>query len=673
MKNRSSNTLRQLVLLLFIFTIGLISLIFLHIFFLNLQENLDKKIENLQAKMKIGEFLVNDLYKIRSDFYELTTTVTNKRGRELIKNKIYKRIVEIKNLLRILNSGGTVNRVTRLNIPGHHDTVNIINYKKDKEDIVLEVIDLAPKLEEFNNMVNTLIKLLTEQSVNKKNSDFKSFFEQNRRIKRFYKSTPAFFIRITENANRLLYESSLSLKELEKKTQEQKAQYTILELVLIIVILILVIILGLIIGNQIILNTKKLERQERFVRGILDAQKNIVIVSNGEEMIDANRALIDFFDGFESFEDFSKDHICICDFFEDINNDEYVLDMDYDGLKWFEYIIANPTKNHKVAITKDEEINHFSISAEKKDLSNNDFVVIVVLNNITKEIKTLEELKRVNDNLEDIVDEKTQKLQELNETLEEKIIIEVEKNREKDKAMIQQSRFAAVGEMIGNIAHQWRQPLSAISSTVTSMQIQREIKVATDEDIDKSYNSILQYISFLNQTIEDFRGFFKKDKEIIEFNIIKIFENASSITSAVYKNYSILLIKDFKKDEYKTTGFPNELTQVFLNILNNAKDVLIEKKIPTKIVKVEIFQTKNFNVIKIIDNAGGINKSIKDKIFDPYFTTKHKSQGTGIGLYMSKDIIEKSMKGSLTAENCSFEYEGKSHNGACFIIELPRI
>ena len=671
-KNISYN-LKNLILLLLVFVFGLIFLISLHLFFLNLIENLDKKTENLKAKMEIGELIVNDLHKIRSDFYELATSTTNVRGMKLINERIENKVEEIEDSLNILENGGRLERTIRLNIVGHNDTKKIITYKKDDNNISLEVIDLSPKIIQFEEMLQTLNELLKKQFSLKRDNNLEGFLKQNKTIKRFYKSTPAFFVRVTENANRLLYEGTIELKKLQDEIKKQKKQYTQLELLLILMIILTVLILGFLIAIQINKNTKNLQIQERSTRGILDAQKNIVVVSNGEYMIDANQALVDFFDGYNSFNDFKKDHICICDFFIDIEDDEYIVDKDYDGRMWFEYILDNPHKLHKVAMYKQKSLNYFTITATKKILDSQNFIVIVALNNITTEIQTQKKLKALNDNLENIVNNKTKELKDLNENLELKIKEEVEKNREKDKTLIQQGRFAALGEMIGNIAHQWRQPLSAISSTVSSMQLQRQLAIASDKDIDSSYESIMKYVQFLNQTIEDFRSFFRKDKEQIKFNIIEILNNSLSITSAVYKDNEIILTLDIKEEQLISKGFPNELSQVFLNILNNAKDVLKEKKFEKRHVYIKAYSTKINNVIEIFDSAGGIPAHAKDKVFDPYFTTKHKSQGTGIGLYMSKDIIEKHMNGSLTAINSDFFIEQYHYFGACFKIELPKL
>ncbi|RXK03119.1 hypothetical protein CRV02_03080 [Arcobacter sp. CECT 8989] len=671
-KNISYN-LKNLILLLLVFVFGLIFLISLHLFFLNLIENLDKKTENLKAKMEIGELIVNDLHKIRSDFYELATSTTNVRGMKLINQRIENKVEEIEDSLNILENGGRLERTIRLNIVGHNDTKKIISYKKDNNNISLEVIDLSPKIIQFEEMLQTLNELLKKQFSLKRENNLEGFLKQNKTIKRFYKSTPAFFVRVTENANRLLYEGTIELKKLQDEIKKQKKQYTQLELLLILMIILTVLILGFLIAIQINKNTKNLQIQERSTRGILDAQKNIVVVSNGDYMIDANQALVEFFDGYNNFNDFKKDHICICDFFIDIKDDDYIVDKDYDGRMWFEYILDNPNKLHKVAMYKQKSLNYFTITATKKILDSQNFIVIVALNNITTEIQTQKKLKALNDNLENIVNHKTKELQDLNETLELRIKEEVEKNREKDKTLIQQGRFAALGEMIGNIAHQWRQPLSAISSTVSSMQIQRQLAIASDKDIDSSYESIMKYVQFLNQTIEDFRSFFRKDKEQIKFNIIEVLNNSLSITSAVYKDNEIILTLDIKEEQLISKGFPNELSQVFLNILNNAKDVLKEKKFEKRHVYIKAYSTKINNVIEIFDSAGGIPVHAKDKVFDPYFTTKHKSQGTGIGLYMSKDIIEKHMKGSLTAINSDFFIEQYHYFGACFKIELPKL
>lgn len=328
-------------------------------------DKLDNKTKNQEAKIQIGEYIVNDLYKIRSDFYELATTATNKKGRDLISKRLEQRVATIKNALDVLENGGELNRVIRLNIVGHHKTKRTIKYIKQNKDIVsLEAIDLRPKLVQLLKMTDKLKILLDKTSEYRRSNNHKEFAKLTREITRYYKTTPAFFIRITENTRRLLYEGEITLQKIQDQIEEEKKQYQNLELILVATIILTVLILTYFIAKQINRNAKnllhlnieleekmqELKIQESATRGILDGQPNIVVVSNGEEMIDANSALVEFFDGYNSFDDFKKEHACICDFFQDINNENFILDIDYNGLNWYEYIINNPQKLHKVAM-----------------------------------------------------------------------------------------------------------------------------------------------------------------------------------------------------------------------------------------------------------------------------------------------------------------------------------
>ncbi len=668
----SNKTLKYLILLIFIFIISMTSLIIVHLYITSSIEKLNKKTEKLESQIQIGEYFIIDLYKLRSDFYELITTATNRRGEELINEKINKRIKSLEEALNILEFGGTFKKVVKLNMDGHINSIKIITLNKDKNDIPLAVINVRPRLQEFKQMLFKVNSLLKQQSLYEKNSDTKNYIKQYKEIKRFYKTTPSFFIRITETSNRLLHDASIRLNKIEKEIEEQKEQYIKLELILIIIFLYIAISLGIIIAIQINKNVELLKRQEQFTREILDSQDSIVIVSDQEKIIDANKALIDFFDEYDNLSDFSKKHNCICDFFEKNEDKDFIVGKIHKNMPWYEYIINNPSEQHKVAITKNKKINYFLVTVISKNLDKDNTIRIVTLHNITEEIKVQKELKKLNENLEDIVNKKTEDLQELNKTLENKIEIEIEKNREKDRAIIQQSRFAALGEMLENIAHQWRQPLSGIYSIVTSMQVQLELKIASNKDIETSYISIIKYLDFLNQTIEDFRGYFSKDKQKENFNILEKLENAISIIKPIFKSNTIKIVYDIKKNSYKIVGLPNELSQVFLNILNNAKDVLIERVSNDKIVLIKVYEDTKSIFIEITDSAGGIKKDIIEKIFDPYFTTKHQSQGTGIGLYMNKHIVETSMNGKISVSNETFTYEDKSYKGACFKIQLPK-
>jgi PAS domain S-box-containing protein len=250
-------------------------------------------------------------------------------------------------------------------------------------------------------------------------------------------------------------------------------------------------------------------------------------------------------------------------------------------------------------------------------------------------------------------------------------IADITKEKEQSNILVQQSKMASMGEMMQNIAHQWRQPLSSISTAASGIQAEKEYGVLTDKAMDDRLENILTNTQYLSQTIDDFSNFFKKSKNKEKFLLANILDKTQNIVNETFKNYNIKVYKNY--DKYSTisyTGYENELSQVIINILNNAKDILIEKNIKTKIVKIDLTNTDKYISITICDNGGGVPDHILPKIFEPYFTTKDKTQGTGIGLYMSNDIIINHFKGSLTVNNKKFEIENTQYYGACFEVKL---
>ncbi|WP_419769662.1 MAG: ATP-binding protein [Candidatus Marinarcus sp.] len=280
-------------------------------------------------------------------------------------------------------------------------------------------------------------------------------------------------------------------------------------------------------------------------------------------------------------------------------------------------------------------------------------------------------IQHLNDSLESKVQEKTKELHILNENLKLKIKIEVENNRKKDKHLIQQARYAALGEMIGNIAHQWRQPLCAMSASMSAIKLQKDLNILTDSTFDYYYEMIINNADFLSETINTFRTFFKNDLTKEKFNIHNSLKSTLQIINAAYKESDIKIIMEFSALDLIAKGSSSELSQVFINILNNAKDIMVEKEIPDKKIAIVTKIVESENLIYIYDNGGGVLPSIIEKVFDPYFTTKHKSQGTGIGLYISKEIIEKKFDGFLTVDNQIITIQNEVFDGACFTISVP--
>lgn len=243
-------------------------------------------------------------------------------------------------------------------------------------------------------------------------------------------------------------------------------------------------------------------------------------------------------------------------------------------------------------------------------------------------------------------------------------------NTRQQNIMAQQSKMAAMGEMIGNIAHQWRQPLSAITTTATGIRLHKDMNILEDKLLEEGLDNINDSAQFLSKTIDDFRNFFKINKETTYFSIQKTLDKSISLVNVQFHNMDIEIIKNH--DDVEINNYENEFIQVIINLLNNARDELIKKD--SKFRKMIFIDIKKENKkIKILfkDNAGGIKKDIIERIFEPYFTTKHRSQGTGIGLYMSREIIIKNMKGTILVKNSSFSYDNINYSGAVFEITLP--
>jgi len=245
-----------------------------------------------------------------------------------------------------------------------------------------------------------------------------------------------------------------------------------------------------------------------------------------------------------------------------------------------------------------------------------------------------------------------------------------ELNKSQD-ILYQQSKMAAMGEMIGNIAHQWRQPLSTITTASSGIVLQKELGILDDKfflDALKKINSSAQYLS---ETIDDFRNFFSPDKTKSKAFMEDIFKKTLDLISAQFSAKDIKIEKNIENIEFLT--YENELVQALINILNNARDELI--KLPSnheKFIFIDVCKNSRNNCIEIVikDNAGGIEREFLDKIFEPYFSTKHKSQGTGIGLYMTEEIIVKHLGGQIFVKNIEFAHNNKNYIGAQFEIEI---
>ena len=262
----------------------------------------------------------------------------------------------------------------------------------------------------------------------------------------------------------------------------------------------------------------------------------------------------------------------------------------------------------------------------------------------------------------------TKRLKELNIILEQTIHEEITKNYEKNKILFQQNKMAAMGEMIGNIAHQWRQPLSMITTVASSVKLKKELGVLEEEDCDEAFTHIVETANYLSNTIDDFQYYFSPNKSKNNFNTKDLIDKALKLCKMDFKEKNIHIIKNV--DNLKLVNFENELLQVIINILNNAKDELFKKDIE-RYIFINAYKEDGNYFINIKDNAGGISEEIIDRIFEPYFTTKHKSKGTGLGLYMSQEIMIKHIGGTIGVFNEKYTYKDEDFTGARFEIIIP--
>ena len=336
-----------------------------------------------------------------------------------------------------------------------------------------------------------------------------------------------------------------------------------------------------------------------------------------------------------------------------VNNIPFAL---YDGLH--SIISFLPIKN----IEDKKTIAYFAIYSQTEEIKSLIFtyrvfnlllilIFIVIIYFIRREYLAIQIREKIKKELVD-----------LNATLAQRVDIEIAKNRKKEQQFIEQSRLAQMGEMLSMIAHQWRQPLSAISSTAVGLELKGELDKLDNKFVIKQAQNISKYSQHLSQTINDFRDFFKSDKKKISTSFDEILESVLNIVEVSITNKNIDIIKECEDKEIFHT-YSNEVKQVILNLLKNAEDVLVDRDIEDPYIEISTYHKDDKHIIRIKDNGGGISDDIADKIFNPYFSTKTEKNGTGLGLYMSKTIIEEHCKGELDFI--------KNRHGAIFEIALP--
>lgn len=380
--------------------------------------------------------------------------------------------------------------------------------------------------------------------------------------------------------------------------------------------------------NKLKKHIKILRIQQQYKQSILDSQTSIIVITNGEVIINCNKRLFDFFNDVKNLTEFREKYICVCSAFIDMNDEMYIIDKDYDGKNWAQYILNNPNKTFRIAMyDSQKELKHFSINVSTIDINNN---IIVTLTDITSEVK------------------------------------QIEINKEKDRILYQQSKISAISDTLKNIAHHWRQPLSVISTIASGMKIEKELNTLDDTRFNESCDNIVNNTNKLSNTIENFSNFFGNDSSTsARFELIETIENTIQFLNPIFEKNQIKCIFEYDKNKTFNTN-KNDFSQAILNILDNSIFALINNQKEERFIFIEF---KN-NIFSIKDNANGIDEKILSKIFEPYFTTKHQSYGVGLGLYIVEDFFVKKLGYKINIKNVTFDYKNRKHQGTNFIIDF---
>ena len=391
------------------------------------------------------------------------------------------------------------------------------------------------------------------------------------------------------------------------------------ELNQVIVVVMIVLVFIMFFVYREFLSKKRAQIELANNQKILDSQTSFIIITNGKVLQRVNQSFLHFF-GFPNVEGFKKEYDCICDFFIYEKGKNYIT-KEMDGGSWFDYIKNHPNDDKQVKIfdkNKEEHIFYIEVNFDES-LEDGNYIVTFI---------DITHLKHI------------------------------------ENQLVYSEKMASLGNMIGNIAHQWRQPLSVISTCASGISMKHEYGVLKDEDIEPNMEMIVENTKYLSETIDTFRDFIKEsdEKEKKRVSVDEVIGTTLAIMEASLKNHYITLSYDKGVETYYKTMAKGEFAQVITNLINNAKDALLERKVENPTINITLRKIDNRLVVTVEDNGGGIDTNIISNIFEPYFTTKHKSKGTGLGLYICHKIITESLGGKIYVKN--------GETGAKFYIEF---
>ncbi len=426
--------------------------------------------------------------------------------------------------------------------------------------------------------------------------------------------------------------------------------------------------------NKHIFDTKAWSRDDLVVQYTQSAEDENYMITLTKEHIDKNICIASNKEKLKSIKDDIKRNMA--------RGDKFALFTNYnDRVQVIAfYPIKNIKENKTVAWVVSYEYDQFLEDTIKGNniirffsfilLSILFYFIYKVINQ--KEIldKEVEEKTSSLENANKELTKNKDELKELNTNLEQRIKKEVQNSKTIQEKLFKSEKLASMGEMIANIAHQWRQPLSVISTGVTGLKIKKEYGNLEDGEFYRICDQINDNAQYLSRTIDDFKNFIKGDRKEELFNLEENIKSFLHLVEATVTKEEISISSNVDSD-LRLKGLPNELIQCFINIFNNSKDAMKETNTQNRHIFIKGYKKDACVCIEFKDNAGGINEEIIKKIFEPYFTTKHKSQGTGLGMHMTYTLITQGMQGNIEVSNETFNFDGKEYKGAKFLITLP--
>jgi signal transduction histidine kinase len=615
MAPKKVSTLNQLLLLLFVFVAGFISLVATHLYFENIMDELDTKADYQKARIEIGKYIVSDLETMETVFFRLSSTITTK-SHKMLTNDMNAAVQDLRNALDVLENGGSLKRTIKLNVAGNSEvTMQTIKLPKpNKNALNLEVIDLRPKIKDVEDTTAKLIALLEERAIYVKSHDKDSACDSLKRIDFFLKVGPTVFARMTENANRLLYEGKKELEIIQSKIDKDKNDYLITEVVLIITLFLIIFSLGYIIARAIDKDNKKItELNSNLEEKVLQRTKELE--KQKDELENTLTNLKQTQDQLVESEKMAALGQLIAGVAHEVNTPLGAIKSSGTNISGYLKNIVRDLPKVFTILNKDEEDLFFNML----DKASQTQVVLTTREErkIKKDIASkLDEIGIPNSR---VLSTKFLKLN-INEDLEvyKKILNHEESEFILDTAL----------------------DLSGVISNT------------------KNINTAVERASKIIFALKSFSRF-DHSCEKIETDLV---ENVETVLT-IYQNQIKVgteLVRKYDEKLDKVHCFPDELNQVWTNLIHNALQAM---KHDNKILTVSIHQDEKYQIVSIGDNGSGIPEDIQDKIFNPFFTTKPAGEGSGLGLDIIKKIVEK--------HGGQISFDTQTDIGTTFHVKIP--